>query len=119
MNKISEHQIQNSIINYLRYKQYIVERMNSGAMRQRDSRGKQYIIRMHSVGTPDIMAFKRVLIETPDHESYYKTILLFIEVKVPGNSPTRMQSIKMQELTEHGARCYVIHSLEELQALGI
>lgn len=119
MFKISEHQLQTQIINYLRFKRYYVDRMNSGAMRQRDSHGKMYIIRMHPVGTPDLMAFKQERVETPEHSAYYKTLLYFIEVKVPGNKPTRMQTMKMQELTNHGAKCLVATGIEDLVKEGI
>lgn len=119
MQKISEHQLQNQIINYLRYKRYYVDRMNSGKMRTRDSRGKMFFVQLHPVGTPDLMAFKTERVETPKGDTVIQTRLYFIEVKVPGNKPTRMQTIKMQELINHGAKCIVAHSVEELGEMGI
>ena len=43
-----------------------------------------------------------------------KEMLYFIEVKIGKNKPTFYQQQKMEELKAHGARCLVIHSLEEL-----
>jgi hypothetical protein len=71
---------------------------------------------MMKAGTPDLMAF-RPLIHT-NVDCGRKTIdLIFIEVKVPGNKPTILQQEVMKELEEYGARCLVIHSVDELEEL--
>lgn len=101
----SESQIQTQIINFLRYRGYYVQRMNSGAMRDRNNR----LVRMARAGTPDIMAFRQ-------RGNRFRFVeLLFIEVKVPGNKPTPLQQAVMEELEEHGARCIVAHSVEEVE----
>ncbi|HEX9060883.1 MAG TPA: VRR-NUC domain-containing protein [Clostridia bacterium] len=110
--KLSEHQIQSQIIQYLHSKGWHIERMNSGAMRQRDLRGKMYIIRLHEAGTPDLMAFKTLY---DNDGGRIGARLLFIEVKVPGNKPTRLQELKMQQLHEKGATCIIAHSVEEVE----
>lgn len=97
----------NAIIGMLRFKGYYVQRMNSGALRDRNNR----LIRMNRAGTPDIMAFKDK--GCCNEESYID--LLFIEVKVPGNKPTPLQTAVMEELSDHGARCIVAHSIEEVE----
>lgn len=118
MFKLSEHQIQDQIMGYLRSKGWYVDRMNSGRMQYRNSHGKIGYVKLHPVGTPDIMAFKKKWVET-ESGSYYKTHLLYVEVKAPGNKPTRLQTMKMQELTEHGAICLVATSIEDLAKVGI
>lgn len=112
-----EHQIQTACIQYLRYKGFYVQRMNSGAMRMQ-SKGKDYLLRMAAAGTPDLMAFKKISWDA-DFGDIEETQLLFIEVKRPGKKPTPLQTEKMKELEEHGASCYVIHSVEELQAIVV
>ena len=107
--KITEHQLQTLLMNYLRAKGWYVMRLNSGKYSVGEGRNKRFIMGQEA-GTPDLMAFKdagNIDIAYPD--------LVFIEVKVPGNKPTRLQELKMKELEEYRARCIVAHSLEELQ----
>lgn len=100
MKKLTEHDLQNSIIEYLRRKKFFVMRLNSGAVKTQTG-----FMRLAEAGTPDLMAFKL-------HLSGMK--LYFIEVKLPGKKPTIAQQTKMHELETYGAVCMVIHSLEEL-----
>ena len=115
--KPTEHQIQTAIIQYLRHKGFYVQRMNSGKYAMGEGRSRRFI---HGVdaGTPDIMAFKETWIG-PKEAQMKAVDLLFIEVKRPGNKPTALQKAKMEELEEHGAKCYVATSVEDIQALGI
>jgi hypothetical protein len=111
----TESQIQTAIMGFLRYKGYYVQRMNSGAMRDQ----RNHLIRMNRPGTPDIMAFKPCRYNAKSLTRHYHADLLFIEVKRPGNNPTYLQQAVMKELEEHGARCIVAHSVDEVaQALG-
>lgn len=112
MLKLSEHQIQNQIEAYLRGKGYYVDRMNSGNMRFRNSRGGWDFVKLHPAGTPDLMAFKALY---NNDGGRIGTNLYFIEVKAPGNKPTRLQLLKMEELEQKGARCFVAYSLEDIQ----
>lgn len=105
--KPTETQIMNAIIGLLRYRGFYVQRMNSGALRDKRNR----LIRMNRAGTPDVMAFKGGCV----HHFEDHVHLLFIEVKVPGNKPTPLQAEVMKELEEHGARCLVAHSVEEVE----
>lgn len=105
---LSENQIQNAIMGLLRYKGYYVQRMNSGALRDKRDR----LVRMNRAGTPDIMAFKTSIVS----EAKIRMLdLLFIEVKRPGKKPTPLQIEVMKEMEEHGARCIVAHSVEEVE----
>lgn len=109
----TEHQIQTACINYLKYKGWYVQRMNSGKVPVINKYGKRHLIQLNEVGTPDIMAFKRT------HISHTANVrLVYIEVKRQGNEPTEAQIYKMNELEEKGAECHVVHSLEQLEELG-
>jgi len=112
----SEHQIQNAILGYLRYRGYKCFRMNSGGMRSVDSRGKEFLVRLHEAGTPDIMAFKTL---RNNQGGVIGTQTLFVEVKAGKNKPTFLQLNKMQELEEYGAQCIVAYSVEDLESMGI
>ena len=117
-----ESTIQTEIIGYLQYLGFYVQRMNSGVLPMFYN-GKKRIIRMTKAGTPDILAFREVEEKRqpvhpvdfgyPITDTY--TQLLFIEVKRPGNKPTILQSQVMQELEEHGARCFVATSVEDVE----
>lgn len=102
----TEHQIQDSIIQYLRYKGYYVQRLNSGAIRT----AAGGLVRMSAVGTPDIMAFRL------EKEWIGPGVnLVFIEVKRPGKKATDLQKMRMRELEEYGARCIVATGIEDLK----
>lgn len=107
LDQATEHQIQTSIINYLKMKGYYVQRMNSGKYSVGEGRFKRFI-QGADAGTPDIMSFK--------HSAYDDGIsnLIFWEVKRPGKKATPIQTAKMQELEEHGALCFVVHSVDEV-----
>ena len=109
--KPTEHQIQTQIINFLKYKGWFVMRLNSGKISVGEGRSRR-MIQLAEVGTPDLMAFREVWFE---NRMYRATELFFIEVKRPGKLPTLHQKVKMQELEEHGARCIVAHSVEEVE----
>ena len=115
--KESEHAIQTAILHYLGYKGFYTIRLNSG-MIPIISKGRSRLIRMAERGTPDIMAFRKfnqkingipLTLPLPD--------LFFFEVKVPGNKPTFLQEAKMKELEEYGAKCYVVHSVKEVEQI--
>lgn len=100
---MTEHQLQTQLMHYLKFSGYYVQRLNSGMVENKYG-GR---IRLGDKGTPDIMAFKDI---------HGQLQLLFIEVKTPKNpKPTFWQEQKMAELSEHGAICLVVHSLEELE----
>lgn len=118
----SEHQIQTSVMHYLRIKGWYCFRMNSGKYSVGEGRQRRFI-QGHEAGTPDLMAFKNsrygLNVEDVYPLPYTGISLLFLEIKKPGNKPTLLQTAKMKELQAYGATCYVIHSLQELQDLGI
>ena len=108
----TEHQIQTQIMNYLQMKGYYVMRLNTGMIENKYG-GR---IRLSPAGTPDIMAFKNGNCDVGSklHFECKDVELLFIEVKRPQNSPTRLQEMKMEELVSFGAKCLVAHSLDEV-----
>ncbi|MDQ2831836.1 MAG: VRR-NUC domain-containing protein [Chloroflexota bacterium] len=99
---IPERAIQAAIIEYLRWRGFYVQRLNSGAARVESG----HLIRMAAAGTPDVLAIK-------DGRA------LFVEVKRPGNKPTALQQAMMETLRGYGARCLVATSVEDLHAAGI
>lgn len=95
--KLSEKEIQNMVISHLQIVGYYVQRLNAGGYKTQTG-----YVKGVAVGTPDIMAIK-------DGKC------LFIEVKREGKDATVLQKLKMEELARYGAKCLVIHSLEELE----
>jgi len=99
---IPERAIQAACIEYLRYRGYYVLRLNAGALPNAQGRP----VRMLPAGTPDVLAIK-------DGRA------VFVEMKRPGKRPTALQAMTMDTLTQHGARCLVATSVEDLQAAGL
>lgn len=66
------------------------------------------MVRGHEAGTPDLQAFR----EGRDGLELY-----FIEIKREGKHPTPIQEQTMEELEAHGAICFVVHSLDELEEI--
>ncbi len=110
----TEKGIQTAIISYLRYKGWYCMRLNSGRIRTEGGG----LVMLSDPGTPDLMAFKKVLLGDGIHPAgpLIEAIdLLFIEVKRPGNKPTLRQQMKMEELETFGAKCIVATSIEDLE----
>jgi len=99
---IPERAIQASIIEYLRWRGYYVQRLNSGGMRD----ARHNLVTLSAAGTPDVLAIK-------DGRA------LFVEVKRPGKRPTARQEAMMETLRSYGAHCLVATSVEDLQAAGL
>jgi len=106
--KMTEHELQTSIIQYLQLKKYYVMRLNSGVIPS-FYKGEQRMIRLSKKGTPDLLAFRGIL-----EPKYNYVKLIFIEVKLPKKKPTPEQEEMMKELEFYGAKCFVAHSVEEL-----
>lgn len=102
-----EHEIQNSIIDYLRMRQWYVLRLNAGAAVIEQPNGSRRVIRGVPAGVPDLLALKQ------------GERALFIEVKRPGRKPTDRQYEAMHELVSHGASCLVATSVEDVRRAGV
>lgn len=102
----SEKGIEQTCTNYAVVMGWYEMRLNSGSAGATGANGKQYRIRLAEPGTPDHLYFK----QRPQG-----MCLLFVEYKTPKNKPTWLQEQKMIELREHGAICFVTHSLEEFK----
>ena len=96
--KITEHQVQLEIMEYLRYNHYMFWRNNTGMIKL-DKRH----IRFGQVGSPDLMAVK--------NGKFYA-----IEVKSPTGKLSEFQKSWLSEAEDNGARCIVAHSIEEFIA---
>jgi hypothetical protein len=103
----SEQSLQNAIIDYLRYRNFWVMRINSGAVRT--ERGG--MVKMGIAGTPDILAIKPPT-QTSPIEVYW------VEVKLPGKHSTDIQKMRQDELRAAGCKVYEIHSLDEMQQIA-
>jgi len=99
---VPERAIQASIIAYLRCRNFYVQRLNSGGLRDEGGR----LVRMAAAGTPDVLAIK-------DGQA------LFVEVKRPGKTPTARQVAMMDTLRGYGARCLIATSIADLQDAGL
>ena len=100
--ELSEHQIQNQIIDYLRTIGFFVWRNNSGRIFT-ESKGKKRMIVMGQAGLPDLFAIK-------------KGKFIGLEVKRPGGKVTDLQFRMLKELQDHGASTAVVRSVEQLEA---
>ena len=98
ISKLSEHQLQNLIKQYLESKAWLVLRLNSGMIQT--SKGK--MVRLSPAGTPDLFALK-------------KGKCVFIEVKVKGNKVTLLQDHMLKIIEEHGAQTIVAYNLNDVQ----
>jgi len=99
---VSEHDIQNVIIQYLTTVGWFVWRNNSGMMFG-EYKGKKWATKMGTPGLPDLFAVK---------DNYP---LVGIEVKRPGKEATPIQAAIHEDLKRHGVAVLVAHSLEEVQ----
>jgi len=96
LQKVSEHQVQSQILDYLRYNHFFFWRNNSGGLV--DKRG--ILVRFGQVGSPDIMALK--------NGKFYA-----IEVKSATGKLSERQKMWLDEAKEYGAIVIVAHSLDE------
>jgi hypothetical protein len=107
--KPRESDIQNECIAYLESRNYYVQRLNAGGYKMAGGF-------VHGVkgGTPDLMAFKcqDAFCNAPIGDCDID--LVFVEVKRPGGIVSELQVPKIKELENYGARCLIVHSLEEL-----
>lgn len=62
--------------------------------------GNQYSV----IGLPDIMCI-------------YKGKMICIEVKIPGNKPTKLQEVTLQKLKEAGAIVGVAYSIQDVKEI--
>lgn len=97
----SEHDIQQSILNNLPLLGVKAIRINSGRYSVGEGRNKRMIMGAPA-GTPDVIGV---------HKSGR---MVMIEVKRPGNTPTRIQEMVMDEWREAGAYVFVATSIDDV-----
>src|SRR5438552_15390385 len=115
LSDLSEHDIQDQIIEYLRLKHWYIQRLNAGEYSLGEGKG---YVKGVATGTPDIMCFKAGVVYK-GQQIAGAVVLYFIEVKVPGKEPNDNQKAKMRELEAYGAICLVAHSLEDVIQAGL
>jgi hypothetical protein len=97
--KVSEKDIQKSILEWLQLKKYFCWRNNTGGFK--NSKGHFY--RFGSVGSGDILGLTR------------SGQFFSIEVKAPGKKPTDQQAQFIEEVKRNGGISFVAHSLEDVE----
>lgn len=106
-NKISEKDIQNSIIEYLKYRGHLIKRNNSGRILIKGKSGFRSI-NLGESGWPDIIGCDK------------KGRFIGIEVKKPGNKPTREQLEIINEINNRPpGLAFVAYSLDDVINKGL
>lgn len=109
---MTENDIKNSIIQYLRLNQWLVFRINSGAATVKDEKGKRrwfWFARWFVAGKEEKRAgISDIIGLHPRHRP------IAVETKLPGNKPTEAQQEFLDEWTEHGGVAIVAYSLDDL-----
>lgn len=100
---LSEHQIQNQILEWLPYYGVFAWRNNSGLVSVGEGRYKR-MIKMGQAGLPDIIGVQKATGR-----------LVAIEVKRPKKKPTELQQQTLQTLKDHGAIAFVATSIEDVK----
>lgn len=105
---ISEHKIQDSILDLLRYQGYFCWRNNTGATKYENKQGQSRFIRFGQPGFSDIFAIQ------PGTGKF-----IALEVKTPKtrNSATRFQLDFIRQVQEKGGIAEVVCSPEEVAAI--
>lgn len=101
----SEQEIQKSILEYLTLRRVFAWRNNSGAM-PIESNGSKRFIRFGTIGSPDIFAIK-------DGKVYG------LEVKKPKGKQSDGQVLFQEGMQKAGGIYAVVHSIDEVIALGL
>jgi len=102
--KLSEHQIQKQILDWLKAKGIFHWRNNTGAMKG-SHKGKGWFMRFGAVGSPDIFVV-------------HKGDIYGIEVKAPGKFESEEQRQWGMRLIMAGGYYIVAHSLEDILNFG-
>lgn len=106
----TENQIMNQIIDYLRYRGYLVWRNNTGAA-EYEKDGKKRLVRFGQKGASDIFCI--------DHKNQGRFVA--IEVKTPKTARrvTRWQQEFLDNVNAHNGLGFVATSVEEVQDAGL
>lgn len=93
------------IVDYLNFRGFFVQRINSGAVRFRDGAGRNNFIRLAHAGTSDITGI------APDGR------FVAIEAKIKPNKPTALQEAYLEEIRKRGGIARVAYCLEDVMDL--
>lgn len=100
---MTEHELQNQIIEYLNYKWYFVWKNNTGSF-PIESNGKTRYFRGGKKGSSDILGIHK------DGSGR----MICIECKVGKNKTTPAQDIFLEEIRKRGGVAFVAYSLEDV-----
>lgn len=101
--KVTEHEIQRAILDYLSARRVFHWRNNTGAM-AKEYGGKRYFMRFGAKGSPDIFALK-------DGKLYG------LEVKSATGKPNPDQLLFGENMTKNGAVYAIVRSLDDVAKL--
>lgn len=101
MDKVSEKEIQKSILDYLSIKKIVAWRTNSG-LQFSNYKGKEYVTRLAPRGTPDIIGFSN------------DGRFIGIEVKKPGGIVSEEQQYFIDKLNRSGGTGIIAYSLDDV-----
>lgn len=99
---MSEQDLVNTILDWLRYHGAWAVRINSGAV-PIESEHSRRLIRMAPAGTPDILAI------------WPGGLGIAIEAKLPGNKPTAIQATTIDQIRETGGLAVVAYSIDDVE----
>lgn len=100
--KITEKDIQRTIMDYLQVKGYFFFRNNTGAMSGFHN-GKKWFMHFGAVGSGDILGMTK------------EGRFFSIEVKMPGKYPTPAQKEWIERVTASGGISFIARSLEDVE----
>jgi hypothetical protein len=99
---IKETQLVKQITDFLNYRGHLVQRTNSGALRFRDSSGRNNFIKLAHAGTADITGCSK------------DGRFIAIECKIGKNKPTDLQNAYLEEIKKRGGIARVAYSLDDV-----
>lgn len=108
---LSEHMIQTQIISLCWMRGYFCMRLNSGKIRTEEG----HLVNLAEPGTPDLLLFKPQYKVNNELASARGVNLIFFEVKSAKGKVTVLQELKMQQLEEYGAKCFIVRSCEDAE----
>jgi len=119
--KVSEAQIQKSIINYLNVKRIMHNRINNGQFNVQGSGVDKYgrkrknnrVVKCNTInGIPDIETFFTV----KNEDKNILQIVIYLEVKSPTGRQSKDQKLFQSRIEEAGGFYFVVRSIEDVQS---
>jgi len=111
---VPEKAIQAQILQYLAYSDVLAQRNNAGMLRAsyitKAGAVHDRMVKLGTAGWPDVIGMLGTTYGS--HAGQF----LGIEVKRPGNKPTEIQTMKLDQITEYGGLAFLAWSLDDVVA---